>query len=296
MARTLRRLPPRCNGRTVTAAHSLIQRVRNDVLGTVSRVATLDPVVALTFDDGPDPVYTPQLLDVLDEFGALATFFMVGERAKDHPDVVRRVVAARHVIANHTYDHPSFPLVGARERRRQLRACAVELAPHGHRLFRPPHGHESLASHITARAAGYEVIGWSAHAFDWEQRTSDWMLERLLHQIKPGRIVLLHDAIYRPPDPEVADRSTMIAAVRMMLEVLSLRYRFVTVPTLLAHGRAIRTWYRPPDRALLATLANYERYASPGRLEWMFGRGRHQRTVGSGGRGLRDDDHHPRLR
>jgi len=240
----------------------LLRRVRNEALGTVSRVATADPIVALTFDDGPHPVYTPQLLDVLAEFDVRATFFMVGERAKDHPDVVRRVAAARHVIGNHTFDHPSFPLIGDRERRYQLRACHAALAPHGVRLFRPPHGHESLASHMSARTAGYEVIGWSAHAFDWKAHPSGWMLERLLGAIKPGRIVLLHDAIFRSPSPEAADRSEMVATVRSLLEVLSPRYRFVTVPALLRHGRAIRTWYQPPDHALLATLANYERYAA----------------------------------
>ncbi|MBA2667967.1 MAG: polysaccharide deacetylase family protein [Trueperaceae bacterium] len=231
----------------------------------MSRVATQEPIVALTFDDGPHPVYTPQLLDVLAKYDARATFFMVGEQAKAHPDVVQRVAAARHTIGNHTYDHPSFPLIGARERRQQLRACAAAVAPLGSRLFRPPYGHESLASHVSALVSGYDVVGWSAHASDWEQRASQWMLERLLDQIEPGRIVLLHDAIYTPQSPEIADRSEMIAAVEMLLEALSPRYRFVTVPTLLTHGRAIRTWYRPPDRAALAMLPNYDRYAPPRR-------------------------------
>ncbi len=249
----------------MTLVGRLLRRVRNDALGTVSRIATTEAVVALTFDDGPHPVYTPQLLDVLAEYDARATFFMLGEHARAHPDVLQRVAAAHHAIGNHTYDHPSFPLIGARERHQQLRACAAAVAPLGSRLFRPPYGHESLASHTSALLLGYDVIGWSAHAFDWEQRTADWMLERLLDQVKPGRIVLLHDAIYTPQTPEVADRTEMIAAVRMLLEALSPSYRFVTVPTLLAEGRVIRTWYRPPDRAFLATLENYDRYAPPRR-------------------------------
>jgi peptidoglycan-N-acetylglucosamine deacetylase len=240
----------------------VVRRARNQMLGTVSRVATEDPVVALTFDDGPHRVHTPHLLDVLAEYDARATFFMIGEQAKAHPDVVQRVAAAHHAIGNHTYDHPSFPLIGAGERHRQLQTCAAVLAPFGSRLFRPPYGHESLASHASALVSGYQVIGWSAHASDWEHHPSQWILERLLDRVKPGRIVLLHDAIHRPPTPEVADRSEMIAALRMLLEELSPRYRFVTVPTLLAHGRAMRTWYRPADRVFLATLANYERYAS----------------------------------
>ncbi len=249
----------------MTIIGRVFRRVRNDVLGTVSRIATNEPVVALTFDDGPHPVYTPQLLDVLTEYDAHATFFMLGKHAEAHPDVVQRVAAAGHAIGNHTYDHPSFPLIGARERRWQIRACAATIAPLGSRLFRPPYGHESLASHASARLLGYDVVAWSAHASDWEHRDSGWILERLLDQIEPGRIVLLHDAIYTPPNPEVADRSAMIEALGMLLETLTPRYRFVTVPELLTLGRVVRRWYPPPDRAFLATLPNYERYAPPRR-------------------------------
>lgn len=239
----------------------ILKRVRNDVLGSVSRIATTEPIVALTFDDGPHPVYTPQLLDLLAAYDAQATFFMLGVHAEAHPALVRRVAAAGHAIGNHTYDHPSFPLIGARERWRQIRACAAAIAPLGSRLFRPPYGHESLASHATARLLGYDVVAWSAHASDWEQQTPRGLFKRLLDQVEPGRIVLLHDAIYAPPSPEVADRSAMIEALGMLLRALSPRYRFVTVPTLLTKGRVVRRWYPPPDRAFLATLPNYDRYA-----------------------------------
>lgn len=249
----------------MTRIGRILRRARNDLVGTVSRVATSEPVLALTFDDGPHPVYTTQLLDVLAEYDAHATFFMLGEHAEAHPDVVRRVAAARHAIGNHTYDHPSFPLIGARERRQQLRAWAAAVAPFGSRLFRPPYGHETVASHATALLLGYEVVGWSAHASDWEPRASRWILERLLEQVKPGRIVLLHDAIHTPQHPEATDRSEMIAAVRMLLEALSPRYRFVTVPALLNQGRVIRAWYMPPDRAFLAGLPNFARYTPNGR-------------------------------
>jgi len=243
----------------------IFRRLRNDALGSVSSIATTEPIVALTFDDGPHPVYTPQVLDVLAEHDAHATFFMLGVHAAAHPDVVRRVAAAGHAIGNHTYDHPSFPLIGARERRQQILACAAALPPQRPRLFRPPYGHESFASHASVRFLGYETVGWSAHASDWERRDSKWIFERLLDQVKPGRIVLLHDAIYTPPTPDVADRSAMIDALGMLLEALSPRYRFVTVPELRTLGRVVRRWYRPPDRAFLATLENYDRYAPPRR-------------------------------
>ncbi|MDA0699608.1 MAG: polysaccharide deacetylase family protein [bacterium] len=252
----------------------IFKRLRNDALGTVSRIATTEPVVALAFDDGPHPVYTPRVLDVLADHDAHATFFMLGVHAAAHPDVARRVAAAGHAIGNHTYDHPSFPLVGARERR-QLSTpvwswtfspvSRLTLLARLHvgtpKFFR----HGSFASHASVRFLGYETVGWSAHASDWERRDSRWIFERLLAQVKPGAIVLLHDALYTPKTPEVADRSAMIDALRMLLEALSPRYRFVTVPELLTLGRVVRSWYLAPDRAFLATLENYDRYAPPRR-------------------------------
>lgn len=77
--------------------------------------------------------------------------------------------------------------------------------------------------------------------------------------------MLLHDAIHTPQHPEATDRSEMIDAVRMLLEALSPRYRFVTVPTLLNQVRVIRAWYKPPDRAFLAGLPNRDRYTPDGR-------------------------------
>jgi peptidoglycan-N-acetylglucosamine deacetylase len=242
----------------------LLRRVRNDLLGTVRRVETDEPLVALTFDDGPHPVHTPRLLDVLAHHDARATFFMLGEHARAAPDVVRRAAEDGHAIGNHTLDHPSFPLVGSRERRRQLRECAAILAPYATRLFRPPYGHESLASHLDALRSGYEVVAWDAHASDWEARDARSMLAQLREQVRPGSIVLLHDAIWPSLRHEVQDRSEVITAVAMLLEALSPRYRFVTVPVLLEHGRVVRGWYKPPDHAFLRSLPNGLLHAGAG--------------------------------
>src|SRR6478735_7834989 len=79
--------------------------------GVITHVDTTEAVVALTFDDGPHPQWTPRLLDLLDRHGAKATFFMVGEMAMRHPDLVDRVISAGHAIGNHSWNHPSFPAV-----------------------------------------------------------------------------------------------------------------------------------------------------------------------------------------
>jgi peptidoglycan/xylan/chitin deacetylase (PgdA/CDA1 family) len=202
----------------------------------ITHVVTDDPVAALTFDDGPHPEHTPRLLDVLDCFQVRATFFMVGEAALNQPELVKRV-AATHVIGNHSWDHPVFPQISGRDRRRQLRACAAAIAPYGSRLFRPPHGAQSRGSRLDTWLLGYRSIGWNVDAEDWMPRGADWMAERLLHNTGPGSIVLLHDAIFRSlqPVPQY-DRQPMLDAVMMFLERVGRRLQFLTVPELLKRG------------------------------------------------------------
>ena len=127
-------------------------------VGTITRVSTSKPVAALTFDDGPDPVFTPRLLAVLHKHQAKATFFMVGKAAERHPDIVKEVAVAGHAIGNHSWDHPSFPLISRRERWAQVRACEKAIAPYGQRLFRPPYGDQNLLSRLEASWLGYQVI------------------------------------------------------------------------------------------------------------------------------------------
>jgi peptidoglycan/xylan/chitin deacetylase (PgdA/CDA1 family) len=143
-------------------------------------VRTWDPVAALTFDDGPDPQRTPRILDILERYRARATFFMVGEAVQWYPELVRQVAQTGHAIGNHFWDHPSFPLITGRERRAQLRACAKAIAPYGQRVFRPPYGHQSVASRLDALWLGYQVVTWNVLAYDWLDHDADWMANRLV--------------------------------------------------------------------------------------------------------------------
>src|SRR5215470_16653131 len=158
------------------------------VLGTITHVATDSPVVALTFDDGPDPTWTPRLLEILATRNARATFFMLGRAAAAHRDLVRDVARAGHAIGNHSWDHPSFPLISGAERRAQISRCADALAPHGGRLFRPPFGQQSFASRIDAFVLGYRVVTWNVVAWDWLDHDAEWMTQQLLDRIRAGSI------------------------------------------------------------------------------------------------------------
>jgi peptidoglycan/xylan/chitin deacetylase (PgdA/CDA1 family) len=221
-------------------------RLARDCLGVVTSVKTNRPIVALTFDDGPHPESTPAVLAVLDKYGARATFFMIGELAEKHPQIVRDAAAAGHAIANHSWSHLSFPLLAANERYEQLHRCDQALAPYGKKLFRPPYCNQTFGSRWHTLRAGYEVIAFSVHAEDWLARSSEWMVEKLAQEIRPGSIVILHDNIYRSILPAVQfDREPMLRALDECLKRLQNRFQFVTVPELLQYGRPVReSWYQ----------------------------------------------------
>ena len=225
---------------------SPFRRACESYLGVITAVATDKPVLALTFDDGPHHEYTPALLEMLAKYRARATFFMIGELAEQHPEVVRAAARAGHTIANHSWSHLSFPLITARARYEQLRRCEEALSPYGARLFRPPYCHQTAGSRWHARRAGYDVVGFSAHAEDWLERPVAWMCERLVRQARSGAIVILHDNIYRSVLPAARhDRKPMLAALDRALEQLQENFVFVTIPELLRTGRPIRQqWYR----------------------------------------------------
>ncbi|HEV8630571.1 MAG TPA: polysaccharide deacetylase family protein [Thermoanaerobaculia bacterium] len=206
---------------------------------TLLRVATREPAIALTFDDGPDPVETPAVLELLERHGARGTFFMVGERAAAHPGLLSRVAAGGHAVANHSWDHPSFRRIGSAARAEQLRRGAAALAPYGVPLFRPPFGEQSVASLRDARRAGMQVVAWDVVAEDWRDAPAERVVERVLRRLRRGSIVVFHDALYVTEDPRYRDRAPMRQALDELLAQLSPAFRFVTIPELLALGRPV---------------------------------------------------------
>jgi peptidoglycan/xylan/chitin deacetylase (PgdA/CDA1 family) len=153
--------------------------------------------VALTFDDGPDPVDTPKLLDLLREKGVKATFFVIGKRAEQYPEIVRRAWAEGHLIANHTWSHyPLFCFLTPRRLRDEIergtesvrRSCGFR--PH---LFRSPVGlrHPFLAPYL--QDAGLEYVSWSIRTRDTLTASSTVLARRILDKAASGDIILLHD-------------------------------------------------------------------------------------------------------
>jgi peptidoglycan/xylan/chitin deacetylase (PgdA/CDA1 family) len=229
------------------------------VLGTITQVTTDEPVAALTFDDGPHPEYTLRILDILEKYHAHATFFMLGENAQRYPHIVKHVAEAGHAIGNHSWDHPSFPLLTRRERREQIRACAKAIAPYGESLFRPPYGMQNVASRLDAFLMGYQVIAWNVGADDWRGRNAASIARLIERKIQPGCIMVLHDRLVHALDEEYFDREPTLAALQIVLPRLSGRFRLVTVPQLLNFGRPQRKiWLKKPDLELLNRLIRQE--------------------------------------
>ena len=245
----------------------ILSYATKNAMGTITSVNTQEPVAALTFDDGPHPEFTPRLLDILERHHARGTFFMLGTMAQRHPEVVRHAAEAGHAVCNHSWDHPSFPLIPRQERVKQIRACAEVLAPYGHRLFRPPYGHQNIASCLDTLRLGYQIIGWNLVGKDWLDFEPEWMANRVISKIHPGCIINFHDALYTAIDDRYANREPMLAAVTIILERLGGQYRFVTVPKLLRYGRPHkRHHYSMEDADFLNDLKAQEGEA------WRYGR------------------------
>jgi peptidoglycan/xylan/chitin deacetylase (PgdA/CDA1 family) len=159
--------------------------------------------VALTFDDGPHPATTPELLDILAGQGAMATFFLVAERAKAYPHLTRRIVAEGHTIGVHGLRHRAMVGQSAPALRSELAEAErifTEIlgTPLPHRLLRPPHGFKTPTVCRTAVQEGWQIVSWSFDPHDYDSLTPETLLQRLQTQGKAGDIILLHE---RPDTP-----------------------------------------------------------------------------------------------
>lgn len=213
----------------------------------ITNVETQYSVAALTFDDGPHPIYTPRILKVLANHGVRATFFMVGAAANRYPEIVRDVATGGHVIGNHSWSHSHLPEIPSRFRRlKELWDCANATAPYCQKLFRPPFGAQDDRVRLDALLLRYKVILWNGSAQDWVPQKSEEMAQKMIDRVKPGSIFLLHDAIYdsRSQEPE-ADREPMLHGLDKALCVLKQQIHFLTVPELLRAGKPVGHWPRP---------------------------------------------------
>lgn len=189
--------------------------------------------VALTFDDGPNPLVTPQVLDLLAAAGQQATFFVIGEHARAHPELLRRMRAEGHAIGLHADQHARTSALWSTARvETDLRACqAAVVAATGHAtmLFRPPMGLKNPLIGSAAARMGVTTVTWSVRGWDTTQPPLSVWLKRLYPGLLPRAIVLLHDG-HEPG--RAADRSGCLLALAALLPELArrgLRSRALTI-------------------------------------------------------------------
>ena len=170
----------------------------NIYLKTLCKGDSMQRVVSLTFDDGPDEQMTPLVLDVLKQYNIKATFFLVGSKVDNNHDIVRRIVADGHIVANHTYSHSGlFPLSCEKMVKQELERCnaaikkSVGLSP---RLFRPPFGVSNPIIGAVIKSLGVITIGWSIRSLDtMAGKSRSTICQRVKERLHNGAIILLHD-------------------------------------------------------------------------------------------------------
>ena len=188
--------------------------------------------VALTFDDGPDPVWTPRALDALGQAGVRGTFFLVGERAERAPALVRRMVAEGHEIGNHSWSHRSLWMCGPRATAREIgrahdRLASLTGVPPRH--FRPPWGMVNAAMFPALRRVDERCVFWSLQPEGLRPRSAERQVADVLGRAHPGAIVDLHDAEGTPGAP-----ARLLQALPAMLAGLRERgYTFATIADLI---------------------------------------------------------------
>lgn len=183
--------------------------------------------VALTFDDGPSPQDTPRLLDILRDKQVHATFFVVGERAQAHPEIVRRACDEGHLVGNHTWSHPSLFCFltpsRLREEIEQGEDSIQKICGYRPHYFRSPVGlrHPFLEPYL--QDAGLEYISWRIRTWDTWGLTPETLTHRILDNVTPGDIILMHDYLK-------GGSGSMLHALPNIIDQLRLRgYEFVTV-------------------------------------------------------------------
>lgn len=156
-----------------------------------------EKAIALSFDDGPNREYTPQVLSALAQYQAPATFFVIGKNIQGNESILRQIDAAGHSIGNHSYTHAFFmdfkSLQGFKDELKQTAEAVFNVIGKRMKLFRPPYGVTTPNLAKASMLLDYRVIGWSVRPFDTSADNAQTIFQRVQRQIKPGAIILFHD-------------------------------------------------------------------------------------------------------
>ena len=185
--------------------------------------------IAITFDDGPHPILTPKILEILAQYHVPATFFMVGQNVLNYPEAARAVIDAGHEVGNHTFTHPHIASLNEQAIFEEIGRCEdalEELCEYRPHILRTPQGALTPSLERCLLEDDYILVLWSLDTRDWDNKSTDAIVRSVLDGVKSGDIVLMHDYIgYNSKTPGALER--------IIPELLSRGYEFVTVSELL---------------------------------------------------------------
>lgn len=188
--------------------------------------------VALTFDDAPDQRFTAAILEVLRRENVPATFFVVGYRAQEWPELVRQMAADGHAVGNHSFNHPDLRKLNPSAFEDQLlrtQRILRELIGYEPQILRPPYGEINEWQLKWAVSRGFKIVNWNVDSLDWKSLDKTQVADNILTQVRPGSIVLQHAGGGRGED-----LTGTVEALPVVIRTLKLRgYEFVTIPELL---------------------------------------------------------------
>ena len=202
----------------------------------IYNVKTKAKLVALTFDDGPHPLFTNRLLDIFKEKGIKATFFVIGNNIEKHKKIIIRMIAEGHELGNHSYSHKNLIF----KKKSMIREEIVktdrllrELGVKGDIHFRPPFGRLLFAACSVIASLNKKVIMWNVPTRDFKENDPNVILKRIYKRIKPGAIIVLHDSGIERPGKKI-DRQATIKAVKVLVDELPKKgYEFRTISELI---------------------------------------------------------------
>ncbi|MBE6545905.1 MAG: polysaccharide deacetylase family protein [Ruminococcaceae bacterium] len=193
------------------------------------RSSAKEKQIALTFDDGPHPRYTKEILSILEEYHIPATFFIIGINAEQYPDMLQKIVDSGCEIGNHTYSHKRISSLSEEELTKEIIRCEealyrlVGIRPH---VFRPPEGMMNPSLQALMNKKRYHVVLWSIDTLDWALNPSSAITQTVMKELKGGDIILMHDYVS-------GGNTTCDALRRIIPEILAKGYEFVTVSELI---------------------------------------------------------------
>lgn len=196
----------------------------------IENIDTNGTSIALTFDDGPDPIYTEMILDVLKENDVKATFFLVGNKLKENPGIAERIFEEGHCLANHTYTHIDLKKKSFKEiysEIQQTEQLLVNICGVSSKLFRPPWGHITSSEKQALEKYGYKIVLWDVNSRDYKSGiTVKEIVNNVMKNIGGNRIILFHDSDYQCKNSR---QNTVLALPEIIGFLKSLDYNFVTI-------------------------------------------------------------------